>query len=189
MWFAEADVRSPQVVAALASPAAAMVARGDLLQKCFKQPHSIVSASVNLMMSAILNAPEFLIASGGGGGGGAEATVPPLLALHSKTITRLLADGAASGGIAHSSLMCAGHLISSQPLAEVLGQKTIASVTSAMVACLRRLIKHDPQCVRDVLLPCLNTIHENGGGGICWTEGEWSRRLGVQVTAAKVLPI
>jgi hypothetical protein len=173
-------MRSPQVLAALSSPAVAMVARGDLLQKCFKQPHSIVSASVNLMMSTISHAPEFLIASSSGGS--ANSSIPPLLALHCKTIMRLLAD--AAGGVAHASLMCAGLLISFHPLPDVLGPKTIASVTAAMVACLRRLIKLDPQCVRDVLLPCLNVIHENGGGGVCWTEGEWSRRLGVQVTAA-----
>jgi hypothetical protein len=178
-------------VAALASPAASIIARGDLLQKCFKQPHSVTSAAVSLMISAISHAPDFLLSSSGGGGGSAQAPVPPLLALHSKTIIRLLADGGAGGGTASSSsssssssasLMCAGHLICSQPLAAALGAKTIASVTAAMVACLRRLLKHDPQCARDVLLPCLSLIHENGGDSICWTEGEWSRRLGVQVT-------
>lgn len=169
-------------MAALASPAASIIARGDLLQKCFKQPHSVTSAAVNLMISAISHAPEFLLSSSGGGGGSAQAPVPPLLALHSKTIIRLLADGGAGGGTASASLMCGGHLICSQPLAAALGAKTIASVTAAMVACLRRLLKHDPQCARDVLLPCLSLIHENGGDSICWTEGEWSRRLGVQVT-------
>jgi hypothetical protein len=165
-----------------------MITRGDLLQKCFKQPHSVVSACINLMMNTISHAPEFLITSGGGGN--APGALPPLLALHCKSLTRLLADGAGSGsGTAHASLMCAAHLISSQPLAEVLGSKTISSVTAAMVACLRRLIKHDPQCLHAVLLPCLNVVHENGGASICWTEGEWSRRLGVQVTAAHVLHI
>ena len=169
-------------MAALASPAASIIARGDLLQKCFKQPHSVTSAAVSLMISAISHAPEFLLSSSSGGGGSAQAPVPALLALHSKTIIRLLADGGAGGGTASASLMCAGHLICSQPLAAALGAKTIASVTAAMVACLRRLLKHDPQCARDVLLPCLSLIHENGGDSICWTEGEWSRRLGVQVT-------
>lgn len=171
---------SPQAAAALASPAAAIITRGDLLQKCFKQPQSVMLAAVNLMISAISHAPQLLLSSSSSG---SQISTPPLLSLHVKTITRLLADGAGGGGgITHASLMCAGHLISAQSLSAALGPKTIASVTAAMVACLRRLLKQDSQCVRDVLLPCLDLIQERGGAAVCWTEGEWSRRLGVQVT-------
>ncbi len=176
VWFAEADMSSPKAADALASPAAAVVARGDLLHKCFKQPHSVAAAAVNLMTSTISHAPQFLLASTSGS---SQASAPPLLSLHVKTVIRLLADGSSS--LAHAALTCAAHLISSQPLSAVLGQKVVASVTAAMVACLRRLLKHDPHCVHDVLLPCLDLLQENGGGGVCWTEGEWSRRLGVQV--------
>jgi hypothetical protein len=170
---------SPQAAAALSSPAAAIITRGDLLQKCFKQPQSVMLAAVNLMISTISHAPQLLLSSSSS----TPISTSPFLSLHVKTVTRLLADGAGGGGgsITHSSLMCAGHLISSQSLAVALGPKTIASVTAAMVACLRRLLKHDSQCVRDVLLPCLDLIQDQGGGAVCWTEGEWSRRLGVQV--------
>ena len=180
LWFAEADMLSPQAAAALSSPAAAIITRGDLLQKCFKQPQSVVLAAVNLMISAISHAPHLLLSSSSSG---SQIPTPPLLSLHVKTITRLLADGAGGGGgsITHASLMCAGHLISAQSLAAALGPKTIASVTAAMVACLRRLLKQDSQCARDVLLPCLDLIQERGGAAVCWTDGEWSRRLGVQV--------
>jgi hypothetical protein len=181
---------SSKAVQALESPAAAMVARGDLLSKCFKQPHSVVAAAINFMISVISHAPQFLLSSSSSGT--SQASPPPLLSLHVKTVTRLLADGGGSGGnssLAHAALMCAGHLISSQPLAAALGSKVTSSVSAAMVACLRRLLKHDPHCARDVLLPCLDLIQEKGGGGACWTEGEWSRRLGVQVMLLLLLAV
>jgi hypothetical protein len=183
MWFAEADMNSPKSAEALASPAAVMITRGDFLQKCFKQPQSVVLAALNVMISIISHAPQFLLSSSSSASSHLQASAPPLLSLHVKTVTRLMTDGGGTGGgsLTHSSLMCAGHLISSQPLASVLGQKVISSVSAAMVSCVRRFLKHDPHGARDVLLPCLDLMQDKGGGGVCWTDGEWSRRLGIQV--------
>jgi hypothetical protein len=187
LWFAEADLHNPHAVAALSSPGAALISRGDLLQKCFSQPQAIAAAAVNLMSSTIVHAPHFLLSSSSSN---SLAPVTPLLSMHIKSINRLLSEtgpGGCCGNLSLPLLMCAGHLISSMPLVTAMGPKVTASVTAGMVAFVRKAIRHDPQSMRDALLPCLDMMRERGACGVCWTEGEWNRRLGVQVIALQTM--